>query len=203
MGIVAKATIRVTTTAQSLPLSLDRLRKCSMATSAVSLMMECVMVAVLMYAQLGPCANTYAMEVWNATAWNRNTVLKLTNMDIQPATSRCVLKNTLLRLAAAPPGCALAWMRKARRCAYSRCSTGSPRMLSGTPTQPAPSSPDTPAPGAPAWPSSGGMIALKRSCSQKNSLTSSYMMRSTMGAVPRVDTSCCRNRYSGRTMWFR
>jgi len=34
------------------------------------------------------------MEMWKATAWNMKTVLKLTNTDIHPATSRCVLKNT-------------------------------------------------------------------------------------------------------------
>ena len=80
--------MRVIVTAQSPPLSFDRFLKCSVAISAASFTTECVIVAVAMYAQFQPCANTYAMLTWNATAWNRNTVLKLTNMDIHPATSR-------------------------------------------------------------------------------------------------------------------
>ena len=57
------------------------------------------------------------METWNATAWNRNTALKLTNMLIQPATSRCVLKNVPLKYAAGPSSERAAARRNARKCA--------------------------------------------------------------------------------------
>ena len=117
MGTEAKAPVRVAITAQSLLFSLLRLRKCSVASSAVNLITACVMVAVLMYSQFQPCAKTYAMETWKATAWKRKMVLKLTNIDIQPATSRCVLKKTLDRASPAPPGAAAAARRNARVCA--------------------------------------------------------------------------------------
>ena len=57
------------------------------------------------------------METWNATAWNRNTALKLTNMLIQPATSRCVLKNVPFKYAAGPSSERAAARRNARKCA--------------------------------------------------------------------------------------
>ena len=132
------------------------------------------MTAVDMYSQsiVFP-AKTYAAERWNATAWKRKTVLKLTNMLIHPATSLCVLKNTPDSAAAAPCGCDEARRRNARRCAYIRDSTGSGRISSGTVTSD--------------WtrPSSGGIIAANRSGSQKNSFTSSYMTLSSIGELAR------------------
>ena len=78
-----------------------------------------------------------------------------------------------------------------------RASAGKPRIASGTPTQPDAAS--SPGAGAPACPSSGGSTTLKRSRSQKNSFTSSYITRSTMGDDARPCTSRCRKEYSGRT----
>ena len=140
------------------------------------------MTAVDTYSQLMVFpANTYAAERWNATAWKRKTVLKLTNMLIHPATSLWVLKNTPESAAAAPWGCDEARWRNARRCAYIRDSIGSGRISSGTETSD--------------WtrPSSWGIIAANRSGIQKNSLKSSYITLSSIGELARPCISLCKN----------
>ena len=55
---MANAPIRVIVTAQSPPDSFDKFLKCSVAISAASLTIECVIVAVDTYAQFQPCAKT-------------------------------------------------------------------------------------------------------------------------------------------------
>ena len=128
-------------------------------------------------------------------------MLKLTNIDIHPATSLYVLKNVFDRYRAGPCFESLAVCKNERKCAYILGSTGRCLIDSGTPIHPLCCS--SPKIGAPAYPSSGGSTTLNRSLSQKNSFTSSYITRSTIGDDARPCTSLCKKAYRGRTTLFK